>query len=100
LRTKYSTDIFFFRWVLNINAEKYGTSKFPKKRSGNSLGFMINDDRFILGSLENWEFGVDNTGDLMNPANLEQLVARCRQLGDIHLVTADGSIDCQVPYRH
>jgi cap2 methyltransferase len=57
---------------------------------------MINDDRFILGSLENWEFGVDNTGDLMNPSNLEQLVARCRHLGDIHLVTADGSIDCQV----
>ena len=57
---------------------------------------MINDDRFILGSLENWEFGVDNTGDLMEPANLERLVERSRQLGDIHLVTADGSIDCQV----
>jgi len=60
---------------------------------------MINDDRFILGSLENWEFGVDNTGDLMEPTNLEQLVARCRQLGDVHLLTADGSIDCQVGSR-
>ena len=73
----------------NWNAES-------RKLSGNSPGFMINDDRFILGSLENWEFGVDNTGDLMEPANLERLVERSRQLGDIHLVTADGSIDCQV----
>jgi hypothetical protein len=57
---------------------------------------MINDDRFILGSLENWEFGVDNTGDLMELPNLKKLVARSQQMGDIHLVTADGSIDCQV----
>ena len=63
----------------NWNAES-------RKLSGNSPGFMINDDRFILGSLENWEFGVDNTGDLMEPANLERLVERSRQLGDIHLV--------------
>ena len=75
------------------------TTKSSRTPLGNSLGFMINDDRFILGSLENWEFGVDNTGDLMEPANLEQLVARCRQLGDVHLLTADGSIDCQVGSR-
>ena len=34
---------------------------------------MINDDRFILGCLDNWEFGVDNTGDLMNINNLNKL---------------------------
>ena len=34
---------------------------------------MINDDRFILGCLDNWEFGVDNTGDLMNIRNLDKL---------------------------
>ena len=32
---------------------------------GNDLGYMINDDRFIIGSLDHWEFGQDNTGDLM-----------------------------------
>ena len=63
---------------------------------GNSLGFMINDDRFILGCLENWEFGVDDSGDLMKIQNLEKLKDRCKQIGDIELVTADGSIDCQV----
>ena len=65
-------------------------------RVGNSLGFMINDDRFILGCLENWEFGVDDSGDLMKIQNLEKLKDRCKQIGDIELVTADGSIDCQV----
>jgi len=70
---------------------------------GNDLGYMINDDRFIMGSLDHWEFGEDNTGDLMNRANLEQLVAAAGQLGGagegeagkVDLVTADGSIDCQ-----
>lgn len=62
---------------------------------GNSLGFMINDDRFILGCLDNWEFGPDNTGDIMKMTNLDQLKERCQDLGDINLVTADGSIDCQ-----
>lgn len=62
---------------------------------GNNLGFMINDDRFILGCLDNWEFGVDNTGDLLKLHNLEKIKERCQKLGGIDLVTADGSIDCQ-----
>jgi len=63
---------------------------------GNDLGYMINDDRFIMGSLDNWEFGKDDTGDLMDKANLEVLVARAAAMeGGVHLVTADGSIDCQ-----
>jgi len=62
---------------------------------GNSMGFMINDDRFLLGCLDHWEFGQDNTGDLMNINNLNKLKERCIQMGDIHLVTADGSFDCQ-----
>ena len=44
--------------------------------TGNSLGFMINDDRFILGCLDNWEFGPDNTGDIMKMTNLDQLKVR------------------------
>jgi len=62
---------------------------------GNNLGFMINDDRFILGCLDNWEFGTDNTGDLLKLHNLDKIKERCNKLGDIGLVTADGSIDCQ-----
>jgi len=65
---------------------------------GNDLGYMINDDRFIMGSLDNWHFGEDNTGNLMDKANMLSLLERARKLGEtglVHLVTADGSIDCQ-----
>jgi len=63
---------------------------------GNDLGYMINDDRFIMGSLENWEFGSDDTGDLMKTRNLSLLEERVANMeGGVSLVTADGSIDCQ-----
>jgi len=65
---------------------------------GNDLGYMINDDRFIMGSLNNWHFGEDNTGNLLDKANMASLLERTGKLGEsglVHLVTADGSIDCQ-----
>ena len=65
---------------------------------GNDLGYMINDDRFIMGSMDHWNFGRDNTGDLMRKENMEELVERSKKMsesGAVHLVTADGSIDCQ-----
>ncbi|GAB0089458.1 Cap-specific mRNA (nucleoside-2'-O-)-methyltransferase 2 [Sergentomyia squamirostris] len=61
---------------------------------GNVFGSMISDDRFILNTLENWEFGADNTGDITNRRNVDQLVRRCKGMGEIHLVTADGSVNC------
>ena len=60
---------------------------------GNSTGAMINDDRFIINTLENWDFGKDDTGDILSVANLEYFVEQYR--GQMSLVTADGSIDCQ-----
>ncbi|XP_066999169.2 cap-specific mRNA (nucleoside-2'-O-)-methyltransferase 2 [Anabrus simplex] len=62
---------------------------------GNPLSCMINDDRFILQTLEHWDFGRDFTGDLMNLKNLKHLLIESRKIGEVHLVTADGSIDCQ-----
>jgi len=60
---------------------------------GNSTGAMINDDRFIINTLENWDFGGDDTGDILNVANLKYFVEKYR--GQMSFVTADGSIDCQ-----
>ena len=60
---------------------------------GNSTITMINDDRFILNTLENWDFGVDDTGDILEPVNLQHFKMHYREKMD--LVTADGSIDCQ-----
>lgn len=62
---------------------------------GNNISQMIADDRFILHSLPYWDFGVDGTGNLMDWDNFQQLEATCREMGPVHLVTCDGSIDCQ-----
>jgi len=60
---------------------------------GNTTGIMINDDRFILRTLENWDFGIDDTGDILKTANLRHFTTKYNK--KIDLVTADGSIDCQ-----
>ncbi|XP_066902577.1 cap-specific mRNA (nucleoside-2'-O-)-methyltransferase 2 [Halyomorpha halys] len=61
---------------------------------GNSLDEMINDDRFISKTLKNWWFGEDYTGNLRHRSNLDDLKKFTSTLGSIHLVTADGSVDC------
>ncbi|XP_015599434.1 cap-specific mRNA (nucleoside-2'-O-)-methyltransferase 2 isoform X2 [Cephus cinctus] len=61
---------------------------------GNPLSRMITDDRFILHTLDHWCFGADNTGNLMDINNLDNLVEMTKSKDKIMLVTADGSIDC------
>ena len=60
---------------------------------GNDLGQMIPDDRFIINSLNCWDFGPDFTGNIMHPSSLEYFVEKFRHK-EIDLITADGSIDC------
>lgn len=62
---------------------------------GNPLSCMINDDRLILQTLDKWLFGKDYTGDIMNIENLTNIVEAASSMGEVLLVTADGSIDCQ-----
>jgi cap2 methyltransferase len=62
---------------------------------GNPLSCMINDDRFILQTLDHWNFGLSNTGNLMDIHNMLHIVKEAAGMGDVLLVTADGSIDCQ-----
>ncbi len=61
---------------------------------------MINEDKLILTSVENWTFLQDGTGNIMNQENLDSLInevrKKCKSTGiRVGLVTADGSIDCQ-----
>lgn len=56
---------------------------------------VVTDDRFIYLTLKNWIFGRDSTGDLMVWENICDLLHQAQLLGPIHLVTADGSFDCQ-----
>jgi len=37
---------------------------------------MIDDDRFIIHTLNNWTFGTDDTGNIMNWNNVKDLIER------------------------
>lgn len=56
---------------------------------------MIMDDRLIANTLRWWYFGPDNTGDIMTPKYLTGLQHFISSMATVHLVTADGSFDCQ-----
>lgn len=58
---------------------------------GNPGTLMVSDDRFLLKTLEHWDFGPDATGDILSASTGRHLSS----LGPFDLVTADGSIDCQ-----
>lgn len=64
---------------------------------GNPLSQMINNDRFILHTLRHWDFGEDCTGNLQDIKNMESLMKTADTVldGQVMLVTADGSVDCQ-----
>ena len=60
---------------------------------------MVDDDEFIAHTLDHWAFGATNTGDICHCLNFTSFcdAARARLCGNggvLHLVTADGSIDC------
>uniref|UniRef100_A0A8C0WHX6 Cap-specific mRNA (nucleoside-2'-O-)-methyltransferase 2 n=1 Tax=Castor canadensis TaxID=51338 RepID=A0A8C0WHX6_CASCN len=56
---------------------------------------MIMDDRLIANTLHWWYFGPDNTGDIMTLKYLTGLQDFLSSMATVHLVTADGSFDCQ-----
>lgn len=74
-----------WKWVANTLNPYY---------EGNSPSNMISDDRFMFHTLNNWDFGVDNTGNLMDWDNSQAIIRKAKSLGKVLLVTADGSIDC------
>ncbi|KAI1235484.1 hypothetical protein IHE44_0002355 [Lamprotornis superbus] len=61
----------------------------------NDTLMMIMDDRLIANTLPWWYFGPDNTGDVMTLRHLTGLQSFVSSMTTVHLVTADGSFDCQ-----
>ncbi|XP_002434255.3 cap-specific mRNA (nucleoside-2'-O-)-methyltransferase 2 [Ixodes scapularis] len=60
---------------------------------GNCSKSTVADDRLMFGTLERWYFGQDQTGDVMSPEfKIEEFLEGKEKF---HLVTADGSVDCQ-----
>ncbi|XP_026501113.1 cap-specific mRNA (nucleoside-2'-O-)-methyltransferase 2 [Vanessa tameamea] len=74
-----------WKWVANTLNPYY---------EGNSPSNMISDDRFMFHTLDNWHFGKDSTGNLMDWENSQAVIEKAKSLGKVLLVTADGSIDC------
>jgi cap2 methyltransferase len=61
---------------------------------GNSPISTVTEDQFIIDTLEQWDFGSDNSGNVMKWTNIISLCERCESWS-VQLVTADGSVDCQ-----
>ena len=59
------------RLGLTYDWEWTGTTLHPHYE-GNPTSVMINDDRFLIHTMDHWNFGLDGTGDICLPANLNQ----------------------------
>ncbi|CAF1273541.1 unnamed protein product [Adineta steineri] len=63
---------------------------------GNDQEAMVDDDRFIIETLDKWYFGKDNSGNILDKENIHGLWEKIRTnppLLGVHLVTGDGSVD-------
>ncbi|CAF2095478.1 unnamed protein product [Rotaria magnacalcarata] len=63
---------------------------------GNDQEAMVDDDRFIIETLDRWYFGIDNSGNILDTNNIQALWKRVRtdpKITGVHLVTGDGSVD-------
>ncbi|CAF1297361.1 unnamed protein product [Rotaria sordida] len=63
---------------------------------GNDQEAMVDDDRFIIETLDRWYFGIDNSGNILDKNNIKGLWYRVRsdpKSTGVHLVTGDGSVD-------
>jgi hypothetical protein len=55
---------------------------------------MVDGDSFIMNSLANWEFGRDNTGNIMNKHNIRVFRDRVLSVAPVDVFTGDGGIGC------
>jgi hypothetical protein len=55
------------------------------------MSCVINDDRFIVQTPDHWNFGLYNTGYLMDINNGLHVVKEAAEMGVVLLVTAGGN---------
>lgn len=104
-----ATNHFIRTKMPQVSWDWFGVSLNPYHEA-NDAGAMLDDDAFIAQTYEHWyiiccllfisllntcirEFGFDNTGNIMHQDNIRAYWARARALGEVHLVTGDGSVD-------
>ncbi|CAF1271805.1 unnamed protein product [Adineta steineri] len=61
-----------------------------------TAAMLIDDDRLIYHTIDDnhWDFGIDNSGNIMNQANINHYISRFQPM-NISFITADGSFDVQ-----
>lgn len=47
---------------------------------------MVNDDRFILHTMDHWKFGEDYSGNLMDFNNMLNLIKEAEHMGPVLMV--------------
>jgi len=55
---------------------------------------MVDSDSFIVSSLPNWEFGTDNTGNIMSINNICAFRRKVLEVSLADIVSGDGGIGC------
>ncbi len=85
----------------NLSWDWVGCTRNPYFEGNNSVtkgGAMVEDDGFMNETPENWFFGICASrtinGDMRLPHNISATWERAAKMGQVLLVTADGSIDC------
>lgn len=69
-------NVYYFQWSWLANT-------LNPYYEGNSPSNMISDDRFMFHTLQNWDFGADNTGNLMLWENSQATIKKATSLGKV-----------------
>ncbi|CAF4062612.1 unnamed protein product [Adineta steineri] len=100
-----------FICATNFYFDKYNENRHPRSSprqwewtglslnpyyEGNDQEAMVDDDRFIIETLDRWYFGKDNSGNILDKENINGLWKKIRTnppSSGVHLVTGDGSVN-------
>lgn len=85
IKTKFPSRHVQWNWIANSLNPYY---------EGNDLTAMLDDDRFIVETIDHWCFGKDNTGNIMKKENVQMIWEKAQRMGTIQFVSADGSVSC------
>lgn len=76
MELRYNRNISEFQW-------NWRASTLNPYYEGNSPSTMICDDRLMFHTLDHWDFGVDETGNIMDWENSQAIIDNVKKLGKV-----------------